>query len=713
MNVTWGELEPTEGVSSNVWRTEREQHNIFIVQRHVLLTSRHRIVLKLPRKPLVCAMQSKADAAKIEALLVQIYTAESMRVGSFRFSEAHLRRFIARQLVKLRQHAESSSSSSSASSSSSSNNTTLSSSSSSSSALASSGNSSGHNSSGSGVGGMFARRTSIGLNASQGATAAATQVNLSTNERDQVPASIVALTAPLLTYKHLRDVADQREFLALVNACRQCDVSAAQQILTDRARRIAGALLRGEREAHSVLSNVALLNTVSEQGSTLPLIAARAIATDSTGKTVDDASRMITMLLQNRCDVNGCTDIGWTLLHEASSDDNSSALLQWLIETYAGPLLEATAAPLLPGLLRHKSVDRRLAVPQMQSLQAHDGDGVEALVQADSAAGASAAEQRRQSMSLAPLDANGWTPLHHACSVGNLRSVQLLIDAGAPALALTNKFELPLHFFLKSYAIGATSGPTVETATSGGTAAATESEYVGVLRRVIELTDTTSCNMADIAGVTPFMVACASCPVEVVRLLLPYADFSLVKANGETALHDAVRGGSADVCGLLLGHGKVDASVRASAETSHGLTALELARDARHGNARTDQIVMLLAGRRAAAAQQPLSRSVSVAHSRRGSGDFSAVALAVADCRKQRTIARRAIARTRAAHRLGVGRRCCGAAVAPALDLGAARRHARRRLSRDSRVRNSARSDDRGRIERERECGGGAGGGVV
>jgi hypothetical protein len=70
----------------------------------------------------------------------------------------------------------------------------------------------------------------------------------------------------------------------------------------------------------AVLSNVALLNTVSEQGTTLPLIAARAIATDSTGKTVDDASRMIALLLQNRCDVNGCTDIGWTLLHEASSE---------------------------------------------------------------------------------------------------------------------------------------------------------------------------------------------------------------------------------------------------------------------------------------------------------------------------------------------------------------------------------------------------------
>jgi ankyrin repeat protein len=600
MNVTWGELEATEGVSSNLWRTEREQHGVFIIQRHVLLSSRHRIVLKLPRQPLICAVQNKDDAAKIEALLVQIYTAESMRVGSYRFSDMHLRRFLARQLVKLRLRTESSGG-------------------------AEGSVASGNVGSLSVSGSAFSRRTSIG-----GAAAASTSatnanvvvVNLSTSDRDVVPASIAALTRPLLTYKHLRDVQDQREFLALVNACRQCDVSAAQQILTDRARRIASALLRGEREAHAVLSNVALLNTVSEQGTTLPLIAARAIATDSTGKTVDDASRMITLLLQNRCDVNGCTEIGWTLLHEASSGEGSGALLQWLIDTYAGPLLEtAGASAVLPGLLRHKSVDRRLAVPQMQTLQAHDGDGVEALVQADSAAGASAAEQRRQSMALAPMDANGWTPLHHACSVGNLKSVQMLIDAGAPALALTNNCELPLHFFLKSYAVGATSGLAESTTTT-----TTDNEYVAVLRRVIELTDTTSLNMADIAGVTPFMVACASCPVEVVRLLLPYADFSLVKANGETALHDAVRGGSADVCGLLLGHGKVDATVRASSETSHGLTALELARDARHGNARTEQVVMLL---QAAEVQHQHSRSVSVAHSRRGSGDFSAVALAV------------------------------------------------------------------------------------
>jgi ankyrin repeat protein len=552
--VEWASLEPSEGVSSNLWRNELDDH-VFVVQRHVLRSAKHRIVLKLPRQPLVCSVDSKEAALSVEALLVTLYTAEALRVGAYRFSDAHLRRFLLRQLSRLR--ARDSDDLSSHSHSSALQQQQL------------------HQS-------ALTRRTSIGP---RGAA---------------------------LEYRLLRDVQDQRDFLSLVNACRACDVDTVQRLLTERARRVAGLVLRGERDASKLLSNVALINCVSEQGTTLPLIAARAIANESHAGSLDDAVRTIALLVQNRCDVNGCTEIGWTLLHEAASTE-LSALLAWLIETYAAPLLEQSAPAPLAGLTRLKSVDRRLAVPPLQSLQALEGERVDKLLAADAAA---AAELRPPSMYLAPKDANGWngwTPLHHACSVGNLKSVQLLIDAGAPALALTNKFELPLHFFLKSYAVGATSGPA-ETALAGGS----DSEYVAVLTRVLELTDTTACNMADVGGVTPFMVACASCPVEVVRMLLPFADLTLVKHNGETALHDAVRGGSADVCALLLGNGRIDATRRAIIEGSHGLTALELARETRHSTTRTDQIVLLLQ----AAETQQHSRSVSVVASRRNSGEF-------------------------------------------------------------------------------------------
>jgi len=100
--VEWASLEPSEGVSSNLWRNELDDH-VFIVQRHVLRSAKHRIVLKLPRQPLVCSVDSKEAALSVEALLVTLYTAEALRVGAYRFSDAHLRRFLLRQLSRLRR----------------------------------------------------------------------------------------------------------------------------------------------------------------------------------------------------------------------------------------------------------------------------------------------------------------------------------------------------------------------------------------------------------------------------------------------------------------------------------------------------------------------------------------------------------------------------------------------------------------------------------
>lgn len=44
------------------------------------------------------------------------------------------------------------------------------------------------------------------------------------------------------------------------------------------------------------------------------------------------------------------------------------------------------------------------------------------------------------------IDSNGWTPLHHACFIGDLDSAQFLIESGAKVNAFSNKSRTPLHF---------------------------------------------------------------------------------------------------------------------------------------------------------------------------------------------------------------------------------------------------------------------------
>lgn len=44
------------------------------------------------------------------------------------------------------------------------------------------------------------------------------------------------------------------------------------------------------------------------------------------------------------------------------------------------------------------------------------------------------------------IDSNGWTPLHHACYIGDLESAQFLIENGSKVNAFSNKNRTPLHF---------------------------------------------------------------------------------------------------------------------------------------------------------------------------------------------------------------------------------------------------------------------------
>lgn len=44
------------------------------------------------------------------------------------------------------------------------------------------------------------------------------------------------------------------------------------------------------------------------------------------------------------------------------------------------------------------------------------------------------------------IDSNGWTPLHHACYIGDIESAKFLIANGSKVNAYSNKGRTPLHF---------------------------------------------------------------------------------------------------------------------------------------------------------------------------------------------------------------------------------------------------------------------------
>jgi ankyrin repeat protein len=43
------------------------------------------------------------------------------------------------------------------------------------------------------------------------------------------------------------------------------------------------------------------------------------------------------------------------------------------------------------------------------------------------------------------IDANGWTPLHHACYQGDLDSASYLIESGSKVNAFSNQNRTPMH----------------------------------------------------------------------------------------------------------------------------------------------------------------------------------------------------------------------------------------------------------------------------
>ncbi len=98
-----------------------------------------------------------------------------------------------------------------------------------------------------------------------------------------------------------------------------CDVDTVQRLLTAGAapaRRRPVAARRARRRP-AVLSDVALINCVSVQGTRHADCGARHCQrNESHADSLFDAVRTIALLVQNRCDVNGCTEIGWTLLHK-------------------------------------------------------------------------------------------------------------------------------------------------------------------------------------------------------------------------------------------------------------------------------------------------------------------------------------------------------------------------------------------------------------
>lgn len=124
------------------------------------------------------------------------------------------------------------------------------------------------------------------------------------------------------------------------------------------------------------------------------------------------------------------------------------------------------------------------------------------------------------------IDANGWSPLHHACYIGDLGSTKFLIENGAKVNAFSNKNRTPLHF-------------------------AAMNDHVEVVKELIghqaeiEWQDENKC--------TPLHLACKKGSLNAAQLLLMSgANVYALDERNWSSLHYAAYNGHPRVCNQLL-----------------------------------------------------------------------------------------------------------------------------------------------------------------
>jgi ankyrin repeat protein len=124
------------------------------------------------------------------------------------------------------------------------------------------------------------------------------------------------------------------------------------------------------------------------------------------------------------------------------------------------------------------------------------------------------------------IDSNGWSPLHHACYIGDLQSTQFLIKNGAEVSAYSNQKRTPLHF-------------------------AAMNKHTDVVQEL--LSHGADLEWPDEIHCTPLHLACKKGSIESVHLLLlSGANVYAVDERKWSALHYAAYNGHPRVCNLLL-----------------------------------------------------------------------------------------------------------------------------------------------------------------
>jgi ankyrin repeat protein len=163
---------------------------------------------------------------------------------------------------------------------------------------------------------------------------------------------------------------------------------------------------------------------------------------DAKGKTLlffaaqNGYPRLAAFLISRGADVNARDKWNFTPLHEAKNKETAEVLIN------AGANLHARSNTGLKPL-RAAVYSMRLDVAKLLA-----GKGARSNIFMDAAMGRlkqiKYVVQRNRNI-VSAIDADGWTPLHHAAAAGQLEVATFLIEKGADLNASSNKGDTPLH----------------------------------------------------------------------------------------------------------------------------------------------------------------------------------------------------------------------------------------------------------------------------
>lgn len=150
------------------------------------------------------------------------------------------------------------------------------------------------------------------------------------------------------------------------------------------------------------------------------------------------------------------------------------------------------------------------------------------------------------------IDANGWSPLHHASFIGDLTSAKFLVENGSKVNAYSNKNRTPLHF-------------------------AAMNGHVEVIKEL--LAHQADLEWQDENKCTPLHLACKKGMLSAVQLLLTSgANAYALDERNWSSLHYAAYNGHPKVCNQLL-KWEADNDILRDIRTTQGKLAYNYCKD--------------------------------------------------------------------------------------------------------------------------------------